>query len=94
VKIPPHSPNLNPIYERFLGSVRRKCLDHVTILSERHLRRILNEYLEIDFNHARLHQGLGQAIPVAELRSVPKVGGKVVSSPIPGGLHHVYQWAA
>lgn len=94
VKIPPRSPNLNPICERFLGSVRRECLDHVIILSERHLRRILKEYLEIDFNHARPHQGLGQAIPVAELRSVPKMGGMVVSSPILGGLHHDYQRAA
>ena len=37
VKIPPRSPNLNPICERFLGSVRRECLDHMVILSERHL---------------------------------------------------------
>ena len=47
VKIPPRSPNLNPICERFLGSVRRECLDHVVILSERQLRRILQEYVEI-----------------------------------------------
>ena len=94
VKIPPRSPNLNPICERFLGSVRRECLDHVIILSEQQLRRVLKEYVEIYFNRARPHQGLGQAIPVAELRSVPKVGGKVVSFPILGGLHHDYHWAA
>ncbi len=41
VKIPPRSPNLNPICDRFLGSVRRECLDHVVILSERQLRRVL-----------------------------------------------------
>ena len=41
VKIPPRSPNLNPICERFLGSVRRECLDHEVILTEQQLRRVL-----------------------------------------------------
>ena len=94
VKIPPRSPNLNPICERFLGSVRRECLDHVIILSERQLRRVLKEYVEIYFNRARPHQGLGQAIPVAESRSVRNVDGKIVAFPILGGLHHDYRWAA
>jgi putative transposase len=92
VKVLPRSPNLNPICERFLGSVRRECLDHVIILSERQLRRIVKEYVESYFNRARPHQGLWQGIPVAGSRSIPKVGGKVV--PILGGLHHDYQWAA
>ncbi len=92
--IPPRSPNLNPICERFLGSVRRECLDHVFILSERQLRRVLKAYIESYFNRARPHQGLGQAIPVAGSRSVPKVGGKVVPIQILGGLHHDYRWAA
>ena len=94
VKIPPHSPNLNPICERFLGSVRRECLDHVIILSERQLRCILNEYVEIYFNRARPHQGLGQAIPVAGSRPARNVDGKIVAFPILGGLHHDYRWAA
>ena len=94
VTIPPRSPNLNSICERFLGSVRRECLDHIIILSERQLRRVLKAYVEIYFNRARPHQGLWQAIPVGEWRSVPKAGGKVVPLPILGGLHHHYQWAA
>jgi len=94
VTIPPRAPNLNPICERFLGSVRRECLDHVVILSERQLRRVLKEYVEIYFNRARPHQGLWQGIPVAGSRSVPTAGGKVVSIPILGGLHHDYQRAA
>ena len=53
LKIPPRSPNLNPICERFLGSVRRECLDHVVMLSERQLRRVLKKYVEIYFNRAR-----------------------------------------
>ena len=80
--------------DRLLGSVRRECLDHVIILSERHLRRVLKEYVEIYFNRARPHQGLDQAIPDVQLRSVPKADGRVVSFPILGGLHHDYQRAA
>ena len=92
VSIPPFYPfNLNPIYERFLGSVRRECLDHVLILSERQLRRVLKDDAEIYFNRARPQQGLWQRIPVAASRSVPRVGGKVVPPPILGGLHHDYQ---
>ena len=55
VPIPPKSPNLNPICERFLGSVRRECLDHVVILGEDHLRRVLAEYIAAYFNAARPH---------------------------------------
>src|SRR5947199_370261 len=40
----PHSPWQNPFAERLIGSVRRECLDHVVVLTERHLRRILTEY--------------------------------------------------
>jgi len=94
VKIPALSPNLNPICERFLGSVRRECLDHVVILSERQLRRVLKEYVEIYSNRARPHQGLGQAIPVAGSRPARNVDGKIVAFPILGGLHHDYRWGA
>jgi transposase InsO family protein len=94
VKIPSRSPDLNAICERFLGSVRRECLDHVIILSERQLRCVLEEYVEIYFNRARPHQGLSQAIPVAKSRSVHKVGGMIVQIPILRGLHHDFRWAA
>ena len=94
LKIAPRSPDLNPICERFLGSLRRECLDHVVILNERRLRRGLKEYIAIYLNGARSHHGLRQARPVAGARSVPKVGGKIVPIRILGGLHHDYQWAA
>ncbi len=94
VKIPSRSPDLNSICERFLGAVRRECLDHMVILNERQLRRVLKEYVEIYFNRARPHQGLRQAIPGAAAQSVPTAGGKVVPIPILGGLHHEYHWAA
>ena len=94
VKIPPRSPNLNPICERFLGSVRRDCLDHVIIRNERQLHRVLKEYVEIYFNRARPHQGLRQRIPVPQSQSDPRMREKVVPIPIFGGLHHDYQYAA
>ncbi len=62
VHIPPTSPNLNPICERFLGSVRRECLDHVMILGEGHLRGVLKEYVSY-LNTSRPHPGIQQSIP-------------------------------
>jgi len=60
------APRQNATCERFLGSVRRACLDHVLVLGAGHRRRVLREYAGC-FNTARPHQGLGQAVP-----SVPK----------------------
>ena len=95
VPIPPRSPNLNPICERFLGSVRRECLDHVVILSERQLRRVLKEYVDSYFNRARPHQGLRQRIPAPGVSPpISELTRKVVAIPILGGLHHDYRWAA
>ena len=62
VPIPPRSPNLNAICERFLGGLRRECLDHVLLLGEDHLRRVLAEWVG-HFNGGRPHQGIGQRIP-------------------------------
>ena len=62
LRTPPRAPRANAVCERFLGSVRRECLDHVLVLGERHLRRVLVEYVRY-FNHARPHQGLGQRMP-------------------------------
>jgi len=79
--------------ERFLGSARRECLDHVLVLGERHLRRVLHQYVAY-FNQQRPHQGLGQATP----EPPPVVGrnraGPVRAVPVLGGLHHAYQHAA
>lgn len=96
VRIPPRSPNLNAICERFLGSVRRECLDHVLIINEVHLRRVLQEYVRY-FNATRPHQGLGQQVPGARNSKACRLGkptGQVIALPVLGGLHHDYQWAA
>ena len=46
VRIPPRSPNLDPICERFLSPVPRECLDHIVIVSKRQLRRVLRQYAD------------------------------------------------
>jgi putative transposase len=55
----------NAICERFLGSVRRECLDHLLIFTDGQLYRVIHEYAEY-FNRARPHQGIGQRIPAGD----------------------------
>ena len=78
--------------ERFLGSVRRECLDHVLVLGEMHLRRVLREYVAY-FNAARPHQGLQQGIPASTEGAAHRSqsGGQVQAVPVLGGLHHTYR---
>jgi putative transposase len=89
------TPRQNAVCERFLGSVRRECLDHVLVLSERHLRRVLREYAGY-FNRDRPHQGLAQQVPVVPEAgaTLHAAGGRVRVTPILGGLHHAYARAA
>ncbi len=88
------SPWQNSVAERWVGSVRRDLLDHVIVLNQRHLRRLLNEYVR--YCHAdRTHLGLGKDTPVGRIaESTPPSGGKVISMPRLGGLHHRYIAAA
>ena len=87
------APLMNATCERFLGSVRRECLDHVIILGEDHLRSVLSEYVEY-FNASRPHQGIAQRVPVPSPEKSSRMSGNVVASPVLGGLHHAYRWAA
>ena len=85
----PRSPWQNPYVERLIGSVKRECLDHLIILNERHLRRILGSYLDY-YHGSRTHLSLGKDTP--DGRPVQPAGsGTVVSSPKVGGLHHRYE---
>jgi hypothetical protein len=88
---PYYAPRANAICERFLLSVRRECLDHLLILHEKQLHRVLGAYVRY-FNRARPHQGIKQQRPEPEAGPTPpdRQGGKVLSLPILGGLHHDY----
>jgi putative transposase len=88
------APLMNSVCERYLGSVRREALDHVIILGERHMRRVLGEYAFRYHNASRPHQGLAQRIPVSTLRQSCSDASKVVAIPVLGGLHHDYRVAA
>jgi transposase InsO family protein len=74
------APLMNATCERFLGSVRRECLDHVIILGEDHLRSVLSEYVEY-FNASRPHQGIAQRVPVPNPAKSSAMSGNVVASP-------------
>jgi putative transposase len=95
LKTPIHAPRANAICERFLGSVRRECLDHLLILQERQLHRVLKAYVAY-FNQARPHQGIQQQIPdsAGTPRVTAQAGTKVVALPIFAGLHHDYRKVA
>jgi hypothetical protein len=82
------SPWQNPFAERLIGSVRREALDHVLILSEKHLRRILASYFDY-YHGARTHLSLHKDSP--DIRPVqPREAGRIVAIPEVGGLHHRY----
>jgi putative transposase len=93
-RTPIRAPRANATCERFLGSVRRECLDHLLLLHAGQLRRALREYCEY-FTAARPHQGLGQAIPGAPGPApLSRSASPIVSIPILGGLHHDYRRAS
>jgi putative transposase len=88
------TPLMNSVCERFLGSVRRECVDHMIILSESHLQHVVAEYALSYFNTARPHQGIGQRIPVPTERARALLADSVTAIPVLGGLHHDHCVAA
>ena len=88
----PQSPWQNCYVERLIGSIRRECLDHVIVLTESGLRRILKSYFEY-YEHSRTHLSLGKDAPVARPIQ-PAETGPVVAVPQVGGLHHRYERVA
>jgi len=87
------APLMNSICERFLGSVRRECLDHTIIFGVKHLDCALTEYCSF-FNTCRPHQGIGQRIPIPSPCAIHHNGAKIISVPVLSGLHHDYRVAA
>jgi len=84
----PHSPWQNPFAERLIGTVRRECLDHVVVLGERHLRRVLTAYLTY-YHRARTHLSLDKDAPDGRPIEPPELGA-IIPIPEVGGLHHRY----
>jgi len=88
------SPWQNGVAERWVGSVRRDLLDHVIILSERHLRRLLRDYVRY-YHEDRTHLGLRKDTPSGRVAaSMSPLTNKIISLPRLGGLHHRYAVAA
>jgi len=88
------SPWQNGVAERWVGACRRDLFDHVIVLNERHLKRLMIEYLR--YYHAdRTHRGLDKQTPNRRhaARGITS-GGRVVATPRLGGLHHRYDLAA
>ena len=87
------APNANAIAERVIGTLRRECLDHVIAVNERHLRRVLGEYVQHQ-NAMRPHRSLALDSPEGRKPVQRMPSQRVVSKPVLGGLHHEYRWAA
>ncbi len=98
LKTPVRAPTANAYCERLIGTIRRECLDVMIPLSERHLRRILLEWVA-HYNKGRPHSSLGPGIPDSSVpvwtarhsRHQLPADHHVIVKPVLGGLHHEYQ---
>jgi transposase InsO family protein len=96
VRTPPRAPQANAFCERFIGTIRRDCLNWNIPLNERHLRYALAEWM-VHYNRERPHSALGPGLPHAAARRAVLIGHhlpsgrRVVARPRLGGLHHDYQ---
>ena len=79
--------------ERFIGSLKRECLDHMLILHFYQLHCTVRLYVDY-YNRSRPHQGIGQRVPVWYHRDYPPSSGQIIATPVLGGLHHAYSRAA
>ncbi len=84
--ISPGSPWQNGVAERFIGTLRRECLDQIVIFGEVHLRRVLAAYADY-YSRTRTHRTLQKDAPFG--RAAQQVGS-IVAVPVIGGLHHQY----
>ena len=90
--ISPASPWQNGVAERWIGSCRRELLDHLVVLNDVHLRRLIRDY--IAYYHAdRIHDSLEKDTPAMRPVSYkPDPSARLVSVQRIGGLHHRYDW--
>jgi putative transposase len=93
---PVQAPNANAVADRWVGTVRRECLDQLLIVGREQLVRVLRTYVE-HYNRRRPHRSLAHATPVpserAEARSAPNLG-RLRRRDVLGGLIHEYEYAA
>jgi putative transposase len=98
LRTPVRAPKANAYCERLMGTIRRECLDYMIPLSERHLRRILREWV-VHYNQGRPHASLGPGIPDSDSRPLPRprihrhelpAACRIRVRDILGGLHHEY----
>jgi transposase InsO family protein len=85
----PRSPWQNPYAERLIGSIRRECLDHVIVLNQGSLRRILKSYLQY-YGKSRTHLSLAKDAPDERVVQPPDLGPVIELAEV-GGLHHRYE---
>jgi len=90
IRTPVLAPKANAVAERMVRTFRRECLDHLIVLNEHQLLRVLSDFVAY-YNRDRPHRSLGLRTP--EARDRPK-SGALRCHPILGGLHHSYEWAA
>ena len=93
IKTPVRSPRANSFAERYVGTLRRECLDHLLIYSERHLRRILAEYAR-HYNGHRPHQSREQRPPLCQPGQPGDVTAGIKRRPVVHGLINEYRRAA
>ena len=87
IRTPYRAPNANAVAERWIRSIRQECLDHLLIISEAHLRRVLDIYVGF-YNEDRPHQGLDQRTPVPA--PLPAHPGPIRCRALLGGLLRSY----
>src|SRR5258708_39745050 len=88
LRIASRSPWQNGFAERWVGTLRRELLDHLIVLGERHLLRLVRQHVAY-YNEDRPHMALDRDAPVT--RNVePPNAGRIIAFPRVGGLHHRY----
>jgi transposase InsO family protein len=93
IKTQVRAPRANAFAERFVGTLRRECLDHVLILGERHLRSVLAEYAQ-HYNGHRPHQSLQQEPPQRQSGDVIDITARIEPGQVLRGLISEYRRAA
>ena len=92
IRTPVRSPRANAYAERFVRTVRHECLDHLLVVSRRHLRSVLDQYVR-HYNQARPHRGLQLALPIPHPVIAPDRGA-IIRRDVLGGIVHEYDRAA